>query len=71
MKSIAESGSGSYFFIEGSGDIPRFVAFALKGILKLVGSDTFLTLRGLNNAIVTKIYGHSETLDKVWQYAER
>lgn len=69
MKSIAEHGSGAYFFIEGSAAIPRFVDFALKGLFKLVGTDAGLKIRGLNGAVVTKIYSHHD-LTKPYQFGD-
>lgn len=60
MKNVAEHGSGAYFFIEGSSAIPKFVDFALKGLFKLVGTDAILRIRGLNGAVVTKIYSHGD-----------
>ncbi len=70
MKSIAEHGSGAYFFIEGSAAIPRFVDFALKGLFKLVGTDAGLKIRGLNGAVVTKIYSHPGDLTKPYQFGD-
>jgi len=60
MKGISDKGRGSYFFIEGSKAIPQFVGIALKGILKLVGSDAILRIRGLKGSVVSKIYGHKD-----------
>jgi len=62
MKGIADKGRGSYFFIEGSQAIPQFVGIALKGILKLVGSDAVLRIRGLKGSVVSKIYGHKDLI---------
>jgi hypothetical protein len=60
MKNIAEHGSGAYFFIEGSAAIPSFVEFALKGLFKLVGTDSAIKMRGFNGAVVTKIFSHAD-----------
>jgi len=64
MKGIAENGSGTYFFIEGSDAIPTFTNFALKGLLKLAASDAVLNVRGLNGGVVTKIYGQTGSIAK-------
>jgi len=57
MKSIADIGAGSYFFIEGSSSIPKFVTIALKDILNSIGTDALLKVRGLNGCAINKIYG--------------
>jgi len=61
MKSLAEYGNGSYFFIYGLKAIPEFVNFALKGLTKIVGSDTSLSVQGVNGGVVTAIYSQEKS----------
>jgi len=62
MKGIAENGNGAYFFIEGSNSIPTFVAFAIKSLLKNVGTDAVLKVRGVNSGLVIKFHGHHDVM---------
>lgn len=62
MKGIADSGNGAYFFIEGANSIPAFVEFALKSILKMVGMDAVVQIRGINSGLVVKFYGHHDVI---------
>jgi len=61
MAGIAEKGQGDYFFIQGSESIGKLVARGLQGFTSLLGTETQVTLKGLNGATVTKVYSHSTT----------
>jgi Ca-activated chloride channel family protein len=62
MKNIAEYGSGSFFFIDSSDEIPVLVGKALEGLLELVGENCILKVRGTGCGIVKQIYGKSSAV---------
>jgi len=63
MKSIAELGSGDYFFIEDATSIHQHVQKSLSALLSSVGSSPVLKIRGTNGGIVKKIF--ARTADEV------
>ncbi|CAF1225724.1 unnamed protein product [Adineta steineri] len=58
MKGIAEAGRGQFFFLESADVIVSLITKALQSVFDVCGTQTQLTIRGRNNAIVTKIWGH-------------
>jgi Ca-activated chloride channel family protein len=60
MRGIAERGTGTYFFIEGSETIPKFVSSSLGFLLNTVANDAILKLRGQKGSTLSKIYGHND-----------
>ena len=60
MTGIAEAGRGEYCFLKNAQVIPGLVSKSVHGLLSLVGTDARIVFRGLNGAVVTKIYGHDE-----------
>jgi len=56
MKGISEHGRSDYFFIENVNQIERFVTAALGALLRRIGSNAILKIRGLNGGIVEKIF---------------
>jgi Ca-activated chloride channel family protein len=60
MKGVAECAAGTYFFIEGSKAIDKFVSIALGGVLTAVGSDAVLELFCDNSDVsdLSKIYAY-------------
>jgi len=58
MKGIGEHGGGDYFFIDTAEKIPILVSRGLSGLLSLIGTNAVLQLRGVNGAIVKKIFMH-------------
>ncbi|CAF1022672.1 unnamed protein product [Rotaria sp. Silwood1] len=58
MKGIAEAGSGQFFFLESAEVIVTLMTKALQSVFDVCGTQTQLIIRGRNNAIVTKIWGH-------------
>jgi len=60
MKGIAEHGRGDYFFIEGADDIVNKVEKGMKVLFELLCRNAVLKLRGLNGAILSKIYSQPQ-----------
>ena len=58
MKGIAEAGCGQFFFLETAEVIESLITKALQSVFKVCGAHAQLIVRGRNNAIVTKIWGH-------------
>ncbi|CAF1333312.1 unnamed protein product [Rotaria sordida] len=58
MKGIAEAGCGQFFFLESAEVIVTLMTKALQSVFDVCGTQTQLIIRGRNNAIVTKIWGH-------------
>ncbi|CAF3516223.1 unnamed protein product, partial [Adineta steineri] len=58
MKGIAEAGRGQFFFLESADVIVSLITKALQSVFDVCGTQAQLTIRGRNNAIVTKIWGH-------------
>ena len=58
MKGIAEAGHGQFFFLESAEVIVPLMTKALQSVFDVFGTRAQLTIRGRNNAIVTKIWGH-------------
>ncbi|CAF2950246.1 unnamed protein product [Rotaria sp. Silwood2] len=58
MKGIAEAGHGQFFFLESAEVIVTLITNALQSVFDVCGTQAQLIIRGLNNAIVTKIWGH-------------
>jgi Ca-activated chloride channel family protein len=60
MKGIAETGLGTYFFIESSNDISKFVNGGLRSLLEPSAFDATVCVRGRNSGIVREIHGHPD-----------
>jgi Ca-activated chloride channel family protein len=58
MKGISEAGCGQFFFLESADVIVSLMTKALQSVFDVCGTQAQLILRGRNNAIVTKIWGH-------------
>jgi Ca-activated chloride channel family protein len=58
MKGIAEAGCGQFFFLESADVIVPLMTKALQSVFDICGTQAQLIIRGRNNAIVTKIWGH-------------
>jgi Ca-activated chloride channel family protein len=58
MKGIAEAGCGQFFFLESAGVIVPLITKALQSVFDVCGTQAQLMIRGRNNTIVTKIWGH-------------
>ncbi|CAF1181468.1 unnamed protein product [Adineta ricciae] len=58
MKGIATAGRGQFFFLESAEVIVDLMNKALQNVFDVCGSQAQLIVRGRNNAIVTKIWGH-------------
>ncbi|CAF4626290.1 unnamed protein product [Rotaria sp. Silwood2] len=58
MKGIAQAGCGQFFFLESAEVIIDLMTKALQSVFDVCGTQTQLMIRGCNNAIVTKIWGH-------------
>ncbi|CAF2558432.1 unnamed protein product [Rotaria sp. Silwood2] len=58
MKGIAEAGCGQFFFLESAEVIVTLMTKALQSVFDVCGTQTQLIIRGRNNTIVTKIWGH-------------
>lgn len=56
MVTMAEFGSGDYFYIDKIDSIPRIVGEAIDGLLSVIAHDTIVKIRGVNGATLTKIY---------------
>lgn len=59
MKGIAEAGNGQFFFLETAEVIVQLIANALQSVFDVCGTHAQLIIRGINNGIVTKIWGHT------------
>jgi len=59
MTSIAEHGSGDYYFLDESKDIEDSVSKAMKGFTSLLGIDAKLKIVGKHGSIVKRAYGHT------------
>jgi len=62
MKSIAEYGRGAFYYLKDPSVIQTLVGSALQGLLKLFAIDASLTLRGVGDAVLTKVYSVSSDL---------
>ena len=58
MKGIAEAGCGQFFFLESAEVIVPLMTKALQSVFDVYGTQAQLIVRGCNNTIVTKIWGH-------------
>ncbi|CAF3033772.1 unnamed protein product [Rotaria socialis] len=58
MKGIAEAGCGQFFFLESAETTVTLMTRALQSVFDVCGTQAQLIIRGCNNAIVTKIWGH-------------
>ncbi|CAF3477359.1 unnamed protein product [Rotaria socialis] len=58
MKGISEAGHGQFFFLESAEVIVTLMTNAIQSVFDVCGTHTQLAIRGLNNATVTKIWGH-------------
>lgn len=58
MKGIAEAGCGQFFFLESAEVIVPLMTKALQSVFDVCGTQAQLIVRGRNDAIVTKIWGH-------------
>ena len=58
MKGIADAGGSRFFFLETAQVIESLVTKALISVFGVLGSQTRLVVRGMNGAVVTKIWGH-------------
>ena len=58
MKGIADAGGSRFFFLETAQVIESLVTKALISVFGVLGSQTRLIVRGMNGAVVTKIWGH-------------
>ncbi len=61
MKGIADAGGARFFFLETAEVIEPLVTKALISVFGVIGSQTRLIVRGMNGAVVTKIWGHENT----------
>ncbi|CAF1033620.1 unnamed protein product [Adineta steineri] len=61
MKGIAESGNGQFFFLETAEVIVQLMTNALQSVFDVCGTQAQLLIRGINNGIVTKIWGYTNT----------
>lgn len=59
MKGIAEAGSGQFFFLETAEVIVQLMTNAIQSVFDVCGTQTQLIIRGINNGIVTKIWGYT------------
>jgi len=62
MKGIAEYGVGDFFFIDSASKIQEIVAKGLSGLISLIGTNGVLQIRGLNGAVVKKIFMHDDII---------
>ena len=60
MKGIAETGLGTYFFIECTSDISKFVNGGLRSLLEHSAFDANVCVRGRNSGIVREIHGYPD-----------
>lgn len=58
MKGIAQAGHGQFFFLESAEVIVPLMTKAVQSVFDVFGTRAQLIIRGRNNAIVTKIWGH-------------
>jgi Ca-activated chloride channel family protein len=58
MKGIAEAGQGQFFFLESAEVIVTLITNALQSVFDVCGTQAQFIIRGINNGIVTKIWGH-------------
>lgn len=59
MKGISEAGNGQFFFLETAEIIVTLMTNALQSVFDVCGTQAQLIIRGINNGIVTKIWGHT------------
>lgn len=57
MRGIAEKGVGTYFFIDNSATIPKFVEFALLSLMSNVGTKATVKVNGISCGVVKKFFG--------------
>jgi Ca-activated chloride channel family protein len=60
MTAIAHRGGGDYAFLESAEAIPKLVSKSVHSLLSLAGTEATLAVRGLNGAVVTKVYGDDD-----------
>jgi hypothetical protein len=60
MTAMAKRGEGEYAFLSNEGEIPRLVSKTVHSLLDLAGTGATLDVRGLNGAVVTKVYGDDD-----------
>lgn len=65
MKGIAEAGRGQFFFLESAQVIVDLMAKALLSVFDVCAVRAHLIVRGRNNTIVTKIWGHENIANGV------
>lgn len=67
MRSISDKSGGNYFFIDGVNDIKPKINMGLNLLRNLVGKNGILRIRGVKNAVITKIFKRddSELLDGI------
>ncbi|CAF3895845.1 unnamed protein product, partial [Rotaria sp. Silwood1] len=58
MKGIAQAGCGQFFFLESAEVIVDLMTKALQSVFDVCGTQAQLIIRGRNNTIITKIWGH-------------
>jgi len=62
LKAIADTGSGTYFFLKDKDDIPDAFADCLGGLLSVVGQNIQLKFQSRNGVVITKILTKFKTV---------
>jgi len=62
MLGISEHGSGYYFLMNNAENIPKYVEKATDDLLKLIGSESVLKIRGKNGTVLKKIFDHDDLI---------
>lgn len=60
MKRIAEKGLSEFYYLQSASVIQPLVLKGLEGVMNTCTSKTRLVVRGVNQAVVTKIWGHAD-----------
>lgn len=61
MQSLAEYGSGNYYFIEKPSDVPQIFQRELNGLLSVVGQNATLSINLPDGLKLEKLYGYVHT----------
>lgn len=61
MQSLAEYGSGNYYFIEKPSDVPQIFQKELNGLLSVVGQNAVLSINLPEGLKLEKLYGYVHT----------
>jgi len=62
MRGISEHGAGYYFLINNAEMIPKYVGKATDDLLKLIGIDSALKIRGKNGTVLKKVFDHEDLI---------